>query len=485
MNCLFFIVLILPFSSAGNGLNSMYTLGQYVDGSALFFNRTYSPNFCSGASDTTTRTCAYSSPPALTSLEKSDRLAQLGCRACTQSRERRCSSVALSESFGRFSNIWAAWCNDDYIVVAYTQQTSSRANLDDIPLPPGRNDALGFCRTRSGSVTSGDNRIVAYSLCPSALSTSNATVNNFAVGAANGVNFFYGAGRTLAYTLPVDRNVGTTLEGQEIYPTFSSNLQYAPEVCEVDGCNEHLGNESGQVGGIPHLHGDPFGPNCFYNSLNYSSVSSHPPHLGYSLDGFLIYGRHLAENATGFSTPLDDCGGHIHSGFAYHYHTQVVARIASSAAILASFVGKPYMATTSGVFQCWKADLRRQPYFPFNASSDNVTFQYSKKPCCGSTAYYFSPSITLPSTNFGPQSTSAGNFTSACGVYTATSNSPTPTSSPKPDDKLKYGLGFGVSLGAVLVVTLLWLCISRASERVLPKSAKVVASSGATAGADV
>jgi hypothetical protein len=50
-----------------------------------------------------------------------------------------------------------------------------------------------------------------------------------------------------------------------------------------------------------------------YTSANYSSLSAHPPLVGFGLDGFWIYGRHLATDAPGYSIPLDNCGGHNHS----------------------------------------------------------------------------------------------------------------------------------------------------------------------------
>ena len=40
----------------------------------------------------------------------------------------------------------------------------------------------------------------------------------------------------------------------------------------------------------------------------------HPPQIGWSLDGYSIYGRHLNILNQGYSTALDDCGGHTHDG---------------------------------------------------------------------------------------------------------------------------------------------------------------------------
>jgi hypothetical protein len=96
------------------------------------------------------------------------------------------------------------------------------------------------------------------------------------------------------------------------------------------------------------LHGDPFGPNCLYDSTDYSSLDAHPPQIGavsfvcsarkqlltctsaegISFDGIGIYGRYLSSSASGFALGLDNCGGHTHDSYGstsgYHYHTQVI-----------------------------------------------------------------------------------------------------------------------------------------------------------------
>ena len=51
-----------------------------------------------------------------------------------------------------------------------------------------------------------------------------------------------------------------------------------------------------QGGGVPHFHGDMFGDGeevtCMYGPDDYSGgVESHPPVVGFSYDGHLIYGR--------------------------------------------------------------------------------------------------------------------------------------------------------------------------------------------------
>ena len=70
---------------------------------------------------------------------------------------------------------------------------------------------------------------------------------------------------------------------------------------------------------VRSYHGDPFGPQCLYSCANYSSTAAHPPLIGYGLDGYPIFGRHLSASAPGASVALDDCGGHVHSGMGDPY----------------------------------------------------------------------------------------------------------------------------------------------------------------------
>ena len=107
-------------------------------------------------------------------------------------------------------------------------------------------------------------------------------------------------------------------------------------------------------------HGDPFGSSatnttCLYSIKNYTSTLAHPPLIGYSMDGFPLYGRYLDSTAPGASTALDPCGGHTHSGVAgYHYHSQVV-QISSTAGT--------YLAYPAGPYQCWKGNISAITHF--------------------------------------------------------------------------------------------------------------------------
>ena len=248
-------------------------------------------------------------------------LAKYSSTTCTQSTDARCSSSYLSGLFSKFAAVKAAYCNADYLVIHTTNAPHWTPYLDDAKTPPGGTDSVnGACRTKMVSITQ-TAAVYKIPLTVTALSTSSAT-NNLAA--------FDGAGDSLAsglvgylvnqtatgtvYGLNSRGPAGVTIGGQEIFPVYNNRGQYTPQDCEVDACNEHVG----QGGGQPHLHGDPFHSTdgvCLYGPANYTSDSAHPPLWGFSLDGYSIYGRHLSENNEGYAPPW---GGRICAGTCSH-----------------------------------------------------------------------------------------------------------------------------------------------------------------------
>jgi hypothetical protein len=95
-------------------------------------------------------------------------------------------------------------------------------------------------------------------------------------------------------------------------------------------------------------------PHVRYGPANYTSDSAHPPLWGLSLDGYNIYGRHLSSTNEGYSTMLDNCGGHLHDTYGYHYHSQVIEAYTSSGAAKGVTTGTAYAVFPPGVFQCWR-----------------------------------------------------------------------------------------------------------------------------------
>jgi hypothetical protein len=205
--------------------------------------------------------------------------------------------------------------------------------------------------------------------------------------------------------------------------------------CEVDSCNEHVG----QGGGQPHWHGDPFSDQtthkCLYGPSNYTagggtaaaSNTNHPPVIGFSFDGHLIYGRHLSDSAPGFAAPLlDACGGHKHATASddgwgndlsqtYHYHVQAFDATDKT--------GASYKATTTGPFQCWKAQLSASEgssaLLTATASATYKTKNEMGYRCCGMTDYHVLTGITMATTDYAASSTCAVPVQPANGAYAA------------------------------------------------------------------
>ena len=120
-------------------------------------------------------------------------------------------------------------------------------------------------------------------------------------------------------------------------------------------------------------HGDPFGGSstkCLYDASNYANAADHPPLIGYSMDGFPIFGRYLDTLNLGQGTNLDDCGGHQHSGVdGYHYHSQVVQ-------IPASDRTPSYTAYIAGPYKCWKGDISKNKNFWLKDSGPTASASY-------------------------------------------------------------------------------------------------------------
>ena len=262
-----------------------------------------------------------------------------------------------------------------------TGRASYAGNEDDTPSPPGGtvNGVANACVTRTPQDI--QYFMQKFPLNPIPMSTSkssnNANLHNFPNGPGDGPGKYL-SGSNGYYGLPSSGNVGFTVEGQEIFPVYNNQALFTPEKCEVDSCNEHIG----QGGGWPHIHGDSYGSTCLYSSKNYTSITSHPPLIGISNDGYDIYGRYLSTQAPGYILALDDCGGHSHDGYGYHYHTQIIT---GNVTTVQGHMGLKYPLSTPGVYQCWKGNISTIPNF---WGADSQTIDDAYRPCCDSTSFY-------------------------------------------------------------------------------------------------
>ena len=173
--------------------------------------------------------------------------------------------------------------------------------------------------------------------------------------------------------IPIYGPLSIAVTGQVLYPIYDDKGYTSQEMCEVETCNGHAG-----IGYDYHYHGDPYHHTpgvCMYSPLDYTdSVYGHPPLIGYGLDGYKVYGRHLKETNLGYSTALDDCGGHSHGTgeySTYHYHSQVKQFSSLANSILSSAVssGTSYLGPIPGVYKCWRGDIGTSRLFGAQGNS--------------------------------------------------------------------------------------------------------------------
>ncbi|MGY9010264.1 MAG: hypothetical protein ACKVI7_11365, partial [Rhodobacterales bacterium] len=143
-----------------------------------------------------------------------------------------------------------------------------------------------------------------------------------------------GGGQTLAgdagdinynvYSWTSINTVGIAIDGVEIYPLFNNVLLASVEGAEVTQSGIHVGQGMGL-----HWHGDGHSANGnkmnIYNLRDYTG--SHPPLIGFGIDGLALYGKYEStySSMAGYSTAIDDFGGHEHDGYNYHYHAHTMA----------------------------------------------------------------------------------------------------------------------------------------------------------------
>jgi hypothetical protein len=183
--------------------------------------------------------------------------------------------------------------------------------------------------------------------------------------ASNNVKYFPG--------IPIYGPLAIAVTGQVLYPIYDDQGYPSQEMCEVDMCNAHAG-----IGLDYHYHGDPYHHTpgkCMYSPKDYTDpVYGHPPLIAYALDGYKVYGRHLNETNIGYTTALDDCGGHSHgTGIysTYHYHAQVqeFSSLANSILSGKATTGTAYYGHIPGVFKCWRGDIGTSRLFGAQGNS--------------------------------------------------------------------------------------------------------------------
>ena len=138
-----------------------------------------------------------------------------------------------------------------------------------------------------------------------------------------------------------------------------------------------------------------------YSASDYTGgTTGHPPMIGFSRDGYLIYGRHLNSANDGYSTALDVCGGHSHGTYGYHYHAQVLNMTIPSPSAYGNTAGNSYIAYLNGPYYCKFAlflNLFKNYWFIYEGWRGDISSFYPNfwddkvdlTPSCALTNFYF------------------------------------------------------------------------------------------------
>jgi len=311
------------------------------------------------------------------------------CKQCTQSSDSRCSSDFLASTFAIGStHVKAAYCNDAFLVIwsdGLPQHSSTY--LSDIPNPPGADGCLMRTNVKQS---------LAFKI--------PLTTTPLATGAKNILATYPNN------ELPLSGAIGVAVNGVPMYPTLDASNLDIWTACEADLCNAHAGK-----GADYHYHGDPFGTGCLYTEKDVKN--NHPIVIGFSLDGYTIYGRHTSADQDGQAIALDRCGGHTHGTYGYHYHTELVE-------------GTKHTQYFMGPSYCWTGDIskianfwdKEQHQAEFDNSFTNPKFTPSGrqdyellKPCCSSTTGYLTTGATLNGSTLTASTTTTTGSTTGSG----------------------------------------------------------------------
>jgi len=306
---------------------------------------------------------------------------ELTCKTCTVSTNSRCSAaLSAARTSATGSSIQAIYCNDEYLIVAASglpdsydagQSAPNELYLKGIPLPPGGN---GGCRMRSAAAQL---NVFKIPLSPTAL----------ADGASNTVP----SPLTDVPGMPEAGAVAVAIDGVPMFPNYNNRGKFTWVSCEVDRCNAHSGK-----GEDYHYHGDFFGTKCLYSEADYGSDvdNTHPPQIGWALDGYDVFGRYTRTTQPGQDIALDSCGGHSHEPLGYHYHPEVDTTQTTNKLDGTNLGGETisYTAFKLAPMECWKGNVGLIPNF---WSGKQVLYDSTKsgtlstradveqlKPCC-------------------------------------------------------------------------------------------------------
>jgi hypothetical protein len=208
-----------------------------------------------------------------------------------------------------------------FMVVVNYGNPASPNGLKDIPKPPG----AGTGDYASSKVTRYTNLENYVSMIPMkdygqvSVVTENTYTRTLWSDVANTTK------PKDVYTYADTADNGILIDGSVMFPNFNNQLRPSALEGELSSSGCHVG----QGGGGPHCHADGYQSGAalgLYNDSDYSSVT-HPPLIGFGYDGIALFGIYRSSDTSmkGYTTALDEFGGHNHDDLGYHYHAHTVA----------------------------------------------------------------------------------------------------------------------------------------------------------------
>lgn len=260
-----------------------------------------------------------------------------------------------------------------YMVIVSYGNSGAPHNMLDTPRPPGANDGTGYANSSVTRYANLDNYVLAIPMKDYGL-VSAVTENTLSKTLLSDMGSTYTAAADVYNYASIADN-GILIDGSVMFPVMNNTLgpsQFAAEL-SVNGC--HVG----QGGGGPHCHADGYQSGAgvgigVYNDSDYFNAT-HPPVIGFGYDGVALFARYRpTSDATklGYSSALDDFGGHDHDGLGYHYHAHTVANYAYKATNSASITSTLQILMKGA----WKGKIGSLPFFAYNNTSPGKPNKY-------------------------------------------------------------------------------------------------------------
>lgn len=244
-------------------------------------------------------------------------------------------------------------------MVVQTYSISDKPNrLLDVPVPPG-DGTTGSYETQN---VTRDALLQTYTLkiplkdYGNVSTFSENTMQNTLASDVNETNYTIYNYASISY-------LGVAVDGVMIYPVLNNVLVSAQKKAEVTNMGIHVGRGMGL-----HWHADGHGATGnglnLYNLADYVG-KSHPPLIGFGMDGIALYGKYESAHSSmnGYSEALDSFGGHDHGSYGYHYHAH-----SASSSVINDATSYTLHILMKGA---WKGSINNIPEFWAEASQQN------------------------------------------------------------------------------------------------------------------